>query len=164
MCKSGHAQGLLSPSTTCILGKELRSSGLAASTFLYPLSQPDSPIILSFCGFVAFSFYWASQVCHSVHVEVRGQPTGVSSLLPLCRLQGLNLDHLCDKHLYLLNHPTSPNILFIIIIVCAYLWCVHAVVPSPTLTQFLGWNMGCQACDANSPLAAPSCQPHPSVE
>lgn len=59
VCMSGDALSLLSPSTMCILGKELRSSGLAASTFLYPLSHPASPIIiLSFCGFITFYFYW----------------------------------------------------------------------------------------------------------
>lgn len=77
----------LLPSCTWALGIKLRP-GLAAKC-LYLLSHLAGLPILCFIHVLKFSFKY------SVHtlVEIRGQLTGISSLLPVCGSQGLSSGH-----------------------------------------------------------------------
>lgn len=50
-------------------------------------------------------------MCHGAHMEVGGQPSDISSSLPLCRVWGLSSGIMIGgKHLYLaILHPSFLN-------------------------------------------------------
>lgn len=76
--------------------------------------MPLSDYFISGCRTVEKSGYSVSHlfigvpVCHSILVEVRGQPTGVFSIM-LAPEAKLRLSRLCSKCLSLLGHLTSPT-------------------------------------------------------
>lgn len=74
-----------------------------------PLSlSPSLPLPLHL-SLWCLSVSAGAHICHHVHVEVRRQPFGVSSLLPLWALGiELRLADLCDKHFDPLSHLTCP--------------------------------------------------------
>lgn len=72
-------------------GKGTQILWLRSKHLPLPIEPSGQPYYyLKLLWFYYILFLLGAQVCH---VEVRGQPIGVSFLLPLCRLQGLNSDH-----------------------------------------------------------------------